>query len=136
MSFIKPIIEGYKKESKNCTVVALSVSTSLPYQECLKIASEAGRKIGKGFRSEKLIEYFNKNSQAQFVPVKLRKPLTIQKFCKKYPKGSFYARKRGHAFAIVDGDVFDMPGDATPRSIVKDAWKLKKVVYNRTNEVS
>ena len=130
MNFIKPILEGYKKEPRNCTVVALCVSTALPYIRCLKISKKAGRKPKRGFCSKKLIDFFNKNSQAQFVPVKLRKPLTIQKFCKKYPKGSFYARKRNHAFAIVDGDVFDMPGDATPRSIVKNAWKLKKVVYN------
>ena len=130
MNFIKPIIEGYKKEKSNCTVVALCVSTALPYDHCLKISQKAGRKTAKRFCSKKLVEYFNKNSQAQFVPVKLRKPLTIQKFCKRYSKGSFYARKRNHAFAIVDGDVFDMPGDATPRSIVKNAWKLKKVVHN------
>lgn len=136
MNFIKPNIEGYKKESKNCTVVALCVSTRISYQQCLEISEKAGRKPKRGFRSEKLIDFFNKNSQAQFVPVKLRKPLTVQKFCKKYPKGSFFARKRGHAFAIVDGDVFDMPGDATPRSIVKNAWKLKKVVYNSAHEIS
>lgn len=125
MNFIKPTIEGYKKEKNNCTVVALSVSTSLPYDYCLEISKKAGRKPKRGFRSDKLIEYFNKNSQAQFVLVKLRKPLTIQKFCKRYSKGSFYARKRNHAFAIVDGDVFDIPGEATPRSIVKNAWKFK-----------
>jgi hypothetical protein len=126
MNFIKPIIEGYKKESRNCTVVALCVSTALPYQQCLEISKKAGRKTAKGFRSEKLIDFFNKNSQTRLVPVKLRKPLTVQKFCKRYSKGSFYARKRGHAFAIIDGDVYDMPGDATPRSIIKHAWKLKK----------
>jgi hypothetical protein len=125
MNFIKPIIEGYKKENKNCTVVALSVSTRIPYQQCLEISKKAGRKTGKGFHSEKLIDFFNKNSQTQLVPVKLRKPLTVQKFCKRYSKGSFYARKRNHAFAIVDGDVYDMPGDATPRSVVKHAWKFK-----------
>jgi hypothetical protein len=130
MNFIKPIIEGYQKESKNCTVVALCVSTRIPYQQCLEISKKAGRKPKKGFRSEKLIDFFNKNSKEQFVPVKLRKPITIQKFCKRYSKGSFFARKRGHAFAIVDGDVFDMQGEATPRSIVKNAWKLKKVSYN------
>jgi len=125
VEFIKPNLEGYKKESRNCTVVALSVSTQMPYTQCLDIAKQAGRKTGKGFRSEKLIDFVNKNSEKIFCKVKLKKPMTIQKFCKKYSKGSFYARKRGHAFAIVDGNVFDMPGEATPRSMVKDAWKLK-----------
>jgi hypothetical protein len=125
VNFIKPIIEGYKKESRNCTVVALSVSARIPYQQCLEISKKAGRKPKKGFCSKKLIDFFNKDSETKLVPVKLRKPVTIQKFCKRYSKGSFYARKRNHAFAIVDGDVYDMPGDATPRSIVKHAWKLK-----------
>lgn len=129
MNFIKPTIEGYKKEKNNCTVVALCVSTALPYVHCLKISKKAGRKNAKGFCSKKLIDFFNKDSETKLVPVKLHKPVTIQKFCKRYSKGSFYARKRNHAFAIVDGDVFDMPGEATPRSIVKHAWKLKKVPY-------
>ena len=130
MNFIKPTLEGYKAEKSNCTVVALSVSTKIPYQQCLEISKKAGRKPKKGFCSKKLIDFFNKDSEAKLVPVKLHKPVTIQKFCKRYSKGSFYARKRNHAFAIVDGDVYDMPGDATPRSIVKHAWKLKKVPHN------
>ena len=125
MEFIKPVLEGYKKEKKNCTVVALCVSTKLPYKHCLEIAEKAGRKTGKGFYSEKLINFFNKNSSTKFVPVKLRKSITIERFCKRYSEGSFYARKRNHAFAVVDGNVYDMPGQATPRSMVKHAWKLK-----------
>jgi hypothetical protein len=124
MNYIKPVLEGYKVERKNCTVVALSVSANIPYQQCLEISKQAGRKTAKGFSSQKLVSFFNENSEAKFIPVKLRKPLTVQKFCKKYSKGSFYARKRGHAFAIIDGDVFDMPGEATPRSMVKHAWKF------------
>jgi len=125
VEFIKPVLEGYKKETKNCTVVALCVSTKLPYEHCLEIAEKAGRKTSKGFHSKTLIDFFNRNSSTKFVPVKLRKSMTVERFCKKYSKGSFYARKRNHAFAIVDGDVYDMPGQATPRSMVKHAWKLK-----------
>lgn len=125
MKFIKPKLEDYKPERNNCTVVALSVSTQLPYQQCLEVSRKAGRKPNKRFCSQKLINYFNEDSKTKFVSVKLRKPITVQKFCKRYSKGSFYARKRNHAFAIVDGDVFDMPGDATPRSMIKNAWKLK-----------
>ena len=125
MEFIKPILVGYNKEKKNCTVVALCVSTKLPYEHCLEIAEKAGRKTATGFHSKTLIDFFNRNSPSKFVPVKLRKAITIERFCKRYSEGSFYARKRGHAFAVVDGNVYDMPGQATPRSMVKYAWKLK-----------
>lgn len=111
------------KHKRNCTVVALAATTGLPYDEAHRIAEKAGRLLNKGFRSEKLIKYFNaKHGRNQFRKVK-RTTITLQKFCKKYPRGSFYVRKKGHAYAVIDGVVVDC---TRPKSLerIKEAWRF------------
>jgi hypothetical protein len=125
MTRVKPILEGYNKEKSNCTVVALSAVTQLPYNQCKDIAATAGRKEGKGFRSADLIEFYNTNIDKRFEEVYLEKRLNVKTFCKEYPKGRYYVRKRGHAFSVINGVVYDMTTGPTPRSFVQTAWKFE-----------
>lgn len=121
------------KHKRNCTVVALAAATGLPYDEAHKIAEKAGRLFNKGFRSEKLIKYFNtKHGRNQFRKVK-RTAITVQKFCKKYPKGSYYVRKKGHAYAIINGTVVDR---SRPKALerILEAWQFVGDVSNTNKE--
>jgi hypothetical protein len=125
MKRAKPILEGYSKEKSNCTVVALSAITELPYKECKEIATTAGRKNGKGFRSADLINFFNTQIAKRFREVYLEKRLNVKAFCKEYPVGRFYVRKRGHAFSIINGVVHEMYTVVTARSFVQNAWRFE-----------
>ena len=117
-----PNLEGHNKHKKNCTVLALAYSVNISYQEAFELAKQAGRKDNKGFHSKKLIAYANKTLKgSRFYKIK-RSPITVQKFCKKYPHGSYYVRKRGHAYAIVDGVVYDKL-QPKPRERILEAWK-------------
>ena len=79
---------------RNCTVIALASVTGLPYEEAHSIAKEAGREDNRGFQSSKLIKHFNlKFGRKQFRKIK-RSTITVQKFCKKYPEGHYFVRKR------------------------------------------
>ena len=120
-----PQIEGYFPQKANCTVVALSVVTGIPYNRCYEIAKQFGRKDGRGFNSKTLITKFNKQFGRTF-DLHKRSSITVQKFCKMFPTGSFYVRKKGHAFAIVDGVCVDKAKIATPMARITDAWKLTK----------
>ena len=115
----------YNAERNNCTVVALSAVTDLPYNECKNIAMEAGRVDGRGFRSATLIKFFNKNIAEKFDEVYMPRRLTVSTFCKEHPKGRFYVRKRGHAFSIINGVVHDLVDASTPRSFIQGAWKFE-----------
>ena len=125
MKRVKPNLEGYSKEKSNCTVVALSAVTELPYNECKAIAATAGRKNGKGFRSADLINFFNMQIAKRFREVDLGKRLNVRAFCKQYPKGKYYVRKRGHAFSIINGVVHEMYTVVTARSFVQTAWRFE-----------
>jgi hypothetical protein len=120
-----PNIDGYSPEKRNCTVVALSATTDLPYNECLEIASTAGRKRNKGFRSSDLIDFFNERIAKRFYEICLDSKMNVKTFCKMYPKGRYYVRKRGHAFAIINGTVMDFSSASTPRSFIKNAWRFE-----------
>ena len=125
MKRVKPNLEGYSKEKSNCTVVALSAVTELPYKECKEIAATAGRKEGKGFKSADLIDFFNTKIDMRFHEVGLEKRLNVKAFCKEYSRGRYYVRKRGHAFSIINGAVHEMYNVSTDRSFVQNAWRFE-----------
>lgn len=111
-------------ERADCTVRALAIATDSPYYDAYKILSQAGRKPNRGFYIEKFLKSKIFLLGCQFTKLKFRKPITLSKFVKKYPHGTFYVRKRGHVFVIKNGTVFDTgkPGDYTKITM---AWKVE-----------
>ena len=49
---------------------------------------------------------------------------TIEQFLRHNPRGVFYVTCRGHAFAIVDGKVFDNGAVRTTRRRIVQAWRV------------
>ena len=125
-------LEGYSQASlhkRNCTVVALAAAANIPYMDAYKIAEAAGRKRNRGFNSSKLIKFFNKKQGATLFRKVKRSPITAQKFCKNYAEGSYYVRKRGHAYAVIDGIVIDTIAPK-PRERILEAWKYMGEDYD------
>ena len=71
--------------------------------------------------SSKLIGLLNRCKQHGILFRKVRMgSRTLRRFLREHPTGSFYLRKRGHALAVIDGQV----SDTTPQaSIILDAWQ-------------
>ena len=111
-----------QKARNNCTVNALSVAAGIGYERADEIADGAGRKPGRGIKSAKVIEH------AKRYGVHLDKmrlgPRTVQRFIREYPTGNYYARKRGHAFAIVNGVCVDP--NVGPMVRIVDVWRLRE----------
>ena len=118
------VVDNYNTlHKRNCTVVALAATAGLPYDVAHSIAEAAGRKKNRGFNSAKLLKFFNKKQgSTQFKKVK-RSTITVQKFCKNYSVGRYYVRKRGHAYAVVDGIVVDQT-KPKPRERILEAWQF------------
>lgn len=131
MKIVKPQIENYENYShkNDCTVVALSASTGISYDRAFNFLELCGRKHKRGFNSSKMIEEYNSRNGNVFEHVVKSKKIIVRKFVKMFPKGTFYVRKRGHAFVVKDGVVVEMhDGAVTPRSFIQDAWQFKKEV--------
>jgi hypothetical protein len=93
------------KDNNNCTICALSTAAGIPYNEAYEIGKKAGRKNGRGFYTAKLMETARKNG-VDYRKIKTG-GMTIQKFLQKYPEGRYVVNRRGHAFAIIDGTIYD-----------------------------
>lgn len=108
-------------ENRDCTVRALAISTGIKYYVAHNIARDAGRKNRRGFYVPEIIKEAKKNG-LQFYKC-VRSSLTIQKFLKKYPKGRFYCRRSGHAFAVIDGVILDTTPN-TPYQRITEAYEF------------
>jgi hypothetical protein len=116
------------EERSDCTVCALANTTGIDYSDARRIAWMAGRKNGKGFSTVTLIAYASTNHKMNFSEVKFTelfsKPtMSVKRFIRKFPKGNFLVRVRGHAFSIKDGIVFD---SFTPKALkrITHAWQF------------
>jgi hypothetical protein len=109
------------KDYNDCTIRALALSAGIKYDVAHKIGRDAGRKDKKGIISDYLIDEAKKNGLKFFKRV--RSQITISKFIKRNPKGKFYCKSRGHAFAIIDGVIFDTDNN-TEYQRIKCAWEF------------
>jgi hypothetical protein len=144
MNKIAPKLDSYNpgNDTNNCTVIALSAVSGMPYPEAYNICRAAGRRDRKGMYTHQLIKHFNENhsSKGKFQHIRMNDKgrMSLNQFVSNYPKGHFYLRKRGHAFVVSNGVVLDMSIEKLGKKTqVQDAWlfeskekikRLKKIV--------
>jgi hypothetical protein len=110
-------------ERNDCTVRALAIATLVPYWKCYRVLVEFGRKPNKGTNIRK---FFKNNKMVLgywFKKLKFRKQITLNKFVKKYPEGTYYVRISRHVFVVKDGVAIDMVRPKTYCRIT-DAWEV------------
>lgn len=115
-------------EKRDCTIRALAVSAGIPYEYAHKIGREAGRKDKKGFYPEKLLKYAKKEYGITYRK-KRYKNVTIQRFIKENPTGRYYVATNVHAFAIINGTIYDT-GLNRPLQRLEEVYLISN---NRTN---
>lgn len=113
-------------ERNDCTVRALAIATETLYTKAFMKLAAAGRRRNCGFHVSSILKNNSVHFGHQFKKLKFRKPITLQKFIKKYPHGTFYVQKYGHVFVVRDGAVLDVfrPGAYTR---IKKAWEVTKL---------
>ena len=106
-----PIREEVKAavDYNSCTVVTLSCVTGNTWKQCSQYLKKYGRRYRKGMLCKEIREAFK--GFTKFVvkesPYSTQNRITIGQFIKKHPVGKFYCCSRGHAFAIIDGVLYD-----------------------------
>jgi len=128
-----------------CTVSTLSATFEMSYDEAYSFASkEWGRKRGKGVATIDMLEsfpqavgkdYAKKVLSQEVVRVKAEhdykqpdgstktRDMTLSTFSKKYPRGKYYILVKGHALAIINGEIVDHTDK--PKRRIRYAWKVK-----------
>lgn len=103
----------YHKEHNDCTVKAFAIAFDTSYDKAHAfLKAKCGRQNRKGLRVRQHLPMKLKKTKTEivedvFFDTECGGPITLNAFCKKYPKGRFYVTVRGHALAVVDGVVYD-----------------------------
>lgn len=107
----------YKGEVRDCTVRAFAIAFEIDYATAHAFFSANGRKLQRKFKEKPLM------AATTAKPVHMQ-GITVERFLKIHTHGRFYCQMRGHCFAVIDGKVYDLPGDVKERSVIKTAWQV------------
>lgn len=117
-------------EHNDCAVIAFSHAMELDYSIVHDIMKKGGRQDRRGTYIDRVLKVGGGSYQKKAKTIKGRlityhertKGQTIQKFLKKNPTGRFVCIRSGHAFAVIDGVVYNQKLD---KSIIKYYYKIK-----------
>jgi len=110
-------------DTNNCTVMAIAVALRLPYKKAHDYARQAGRKDNEGFWTHKIVETLIKTEGYQIQYILPKKGLTIRAMLMDYYRGRYIAVTRDHAFAVVNGTIYDM-GFNKPLKRIKYIYRV------------
>jgi len=104
---------SHYKERRDCSVRAVSRALQIEYEEAHELCKKAGRPNGKGFHPFRLLGLNECNRIKESAVINDKKLVyhdrikkTIKTFIKENPIGTFICVKRGHAFTIINGEIF------------------------------
>lgn len=116
-------------ETADCTVRALSIAADISYDEAHQICEDLGRPHRRGFRMPVEQCFKLAGCVATKVDHTYRSSygthqMTVATVAKRFPRGSYIARIRGHVLAIVDGQVQDW--SVGRRFKLNGLWRVTK----------
>lgn len=114
----------YQKDRNNCVPTAWAVVFGCEYDMADLWCRKFGRKSACGMSIQQVNKMFVcvKKSKIKKGPYTRQEYITINQFTKKHPEGRYFCVVRGHAFAIIDGVVYDHSSGFKKRIIA--AWRV------------
>lgn len=106
------IAEGYVDERRDCAVRALAAAADIPYYQAHDIFKWGGRR-------RRCASYRTAETLKDMGLRVIFQSSSLAFFLKLNPQGEFFVVKRGHAFAVKDGVIFD---DSKLGGMVKVRW--------------
>lgn len=119
----------------DCTVLALATCNNISYKSASDILSGVGREKGAGLRSDYLADYLLKNG---FELVNDNVNISLSDAVEMAQKGKYIVRTNNHAFAIIDGVIYDFDKPQSNTRIQRIyKWKEEEtfeLTPDKTNE--
>jgi hypothetical protein len=133
-----------ERDSNYCTVSALSATLGISFDQAYDYARDNwSRQRGRGVTTSIMLktlpqaigkEYAKEVLGQEVTRVKaeqdykqpegymLTRDMTLSTFAKKYPRGKYYILVKGHALAVIDGEIVDHTDK--PKRRIRYAWKI------------
>ena len=120
------------KDRNFCTVAALAMTLDWSFGKAHRHMAKAGRKTGRGMfisawrpAIEAAAESAGKRfKQGHYHILGDGRTMTLKRFCKEYPTGTYYIQVNQHALAIVDGVMHDWTANTAGRRKIHSSFKL------------
>ena len=120
------------KDRNFCTVAALAMTLDWSFGKAHRHMAKAGRKTGRGmFVSvwRPAIQAAAEGTGKRFLEGDYHRlpdgrAMTLKRFCKEYPTGTYYIQVNRHAVAIVDGVMHDWTAETAGRRKIITSFKL------------
>ena len=103
-------------DKDNCTIRAFAIAYGMPYKDAYKMGELAGREHGKGYWMYKIME---KAREFGYNSIELNGYGTLGQFIKKNNTGRFICVRKGHAFALIDGKIYDQVYNAPNCKLIR-----------------
>ncbi len=125
---LERVAEAYR-EKNDCTVKAIAAACDVSYGKAHRTLAKLGRQRGRGTSVACINHAVNAlTGVSAYVGDSFKEAdvgLTLNKFRAANPKGSFIICSRGHAMAVVNGELIDWTAKTAGRRKVTNVWRIK-----------
>jgi hypothetical protein len=117
------------RETNDCTVKAQAAAFNISYGKAHRQMAKAGRRNRQGANilvMSKAVALQTGEEMKEVLKVFLKPPkrVTIGRFCKENPKGTFIITSASHAMCVRDGVLIDWTAEGPQRRIVTNVYKV------------
>ena len=116
-------------ERNDCTVKAIAAACETSYGKAHRTLAKLGRQRGRGASITQINLAVNALTGSDGRTGETRKGpdigLTLNRFRKAHPTGSYIICSRGHAMAVVEGELIDWTAETAGRRKVTNVWRIK-----------
>lgn len=120
------------KDKNFCTVAALAMTLDWSFGKAHRHMAKHGRKNKRGMFerdwapaiAEAAIKAGKRFIAGDWHRRADGRTMTLKRFCREHPTGTYYVKVSGHAVAIVDGVMHDWTADTAGRRKIIGAYKL------------
>jgi hypothetical protein len=125
LGFMKVNPRTIKTERRDCAVRASSIATGLPYKVMHDLYRLNGRKNGQGVSIGQVTRTLDYTQCVSTIGAS--RVLTLKNFISQYKTGRWVVCNNRHAFAVIDGVVYDEAEMVSSRTHVVMAWKVDRL---------
>lgn len=116
-------------EKNDCTVKAIAAACEVSYGKAHRTLAKLGRQRGRGaslMMIHRAVEAVIGTTSDYHQTYKgSAVGLTLNRFRKAHPTGNYIICSRGHAMAVVNGELIDWTADTAGRRKVTNVWRIK-----------
>ena len=114
------------RQTNDCTVRALASAVGLAYDVAYDYLAGKGRKCGKGFHLQLLLNDFPGVQKLAFPAQKGKPRMSLASFITSHPSGTYVVRTAKHVQTVINGVIHDTHQTRLSRCVYT-AWRFEAI---------